>query len=56
MLKIKPNEQYEIEWDIDFGTWDIDLGTWDIDTTTNTNTILKDTNTKTDTLLKDKEQ
>ena len=29
---MKPFDQYEIDWDIDFGTWDIDFGTWDIDT------------------------
>ena len=56
---MKPFDQYEIDWDIDFGTWDIDFGTWDIDTslteTTKTNTIIKGKLTKTDTLLKDKE-
>jgi len=55
---MKPFDQYEIDWDIDFGTWDIDFGTWDIDTslkaTTNNHTTLKGTHmTKTDTLLKD---
>jgi len=57
---MKPFDQYEIDWDIDFGTWDIDFGTWDIDTslteTTKTNTIIKGKkgrSTKTDTLLKD---
>ena len=29
---MKPFDQYEIDWDIDFGTWDVDFGTWDIDT------------------------
>lgn len=29
---MKPFDQYEIDWDIDFGAWDIDHGTWDIDT------------------------
>jgi hypothetical protein len=58
---MKPFDQYEIDWDIDFGTWDIDFGTWDIDTslkaTTNNHTTLKGKKgthmTKTDTLLKD---
>jgi hypothetical protein len=52
---MKPFDQYEIDWDIDFGTWDVDFGTWDIDATTKTNTILKEKLTKSDTLLKDKE-
>ena len=52
---MKPFDQYEIDWDIDFGTWDIDFGTWDIDANTKSDTILKDKLTKTDTLLKDKE-
>ena len=42
---MKPFDQYEIDWDIDFGTWDIDFGTWDIDTrlkeTMDNDTILK---------------
>ena len=56
---MKPFDQYEIDWDIDFGTWDVDFGTWDIDTslteTIKSNTILKEKLTKSDTLLKDKE-
>ena len=28
---MKPFDQYEIDWDIDFGTWDVNHGTWDID-------------------------
>jgi len=39
---MKPFDQYEIDWDIDFGTWDIDFGTWDIDTSL-TETTNKDT-------------
>ncbi len=54
---MKPFDQYEIDFDVDFGTWDVDFGTWDIDTslteTTKTNTIIKRKLTKTDTLLKD---
>jgi len=42
---MKPFDQYEIDWDIDFGTWDIDFGTWDIDTslteTKDSHTMLK---------------
>ena len=58
---MKPFDQYEIDWDIDFGTWDIDFGTWDIDTslteTTNKDRFPKRKKgthiTKTDALLKD---
>ena len=58
---MKPFDQYEIDWDIDFGTWDIDFGTWDIDTrlkeTMDTDTMPKRKKgthrTNTDTLLKD---
>jgi len=56
---MKPFDQYEIDWDIDFGTWDIDFGTWDIDTSltettkSNTHKGKKGRSTKTDTLLKD---
>ena len=49
---MKPFDQYEIDWDIDFGTWDIDTS---LTETTKTNTIIKGKLTKTDTLLKDKE-
>ena len=42
---MKPFDQYEIDWDIDFGTWDVNHGTWDIDTglkaTTDKHTIIK---------------
>jgi hypothetical protein len=58
---MKPFDQYEIDWDIDFGTWDIDFGTWEIDKslteTTNKDTFPKRKKgtqmTKTDILLKD---
>ena len=50
---MKPFDQYEIDWDIDFGTWDIDFGTWEIDKTIKSNTTLKDKLTKTDAPLKD---
>ena len=58
---MKPFDQYEIDWDIDFGTWDIDFGTWDIDTrlkeTMDNDTMPKRKKgthrTNTDTLLKD---
>jgi len=58
---MKPFDQYEIDWDIDFGTWDIDFGTWDIDTslkaTTDNHAIPKRKKgthrTNTDGLLKD---
>lgn len=38
---MKPFDQYEIDWDIDFGTWDVNHGTWDIYETIKSNTILK---------------
>jgi len=65
---MKPFDQYEIDFDVDFGTWDIDFGTWNIDFGTwNIDTRLKETmdndtmpkrkkgthRTNTDTLLKD---
>ena len=58
---MKPLDQYEIDFDVDFGTWDVDFGTWDIDTslteTMDNHTILKGKKgthrTNTDGLLKD---
>lgn len=58
---MKPLDQYEIDWDIDFGTWDVNHGTWDIDTslteTMNNHTMIKGKKgthiTNTDALLKD---
>ena len=58
---MKPFDQYEIDWDIDFGTWDVNHGTWDIDTSLTeqriTTRCLKGKTgthvTKTDILLKD---
>lgn len=58
---MKPLDQYEIDWDIDFGNWDVNHGTWDIDISLTEQRITtrslkgkKGTQmTKTDTLLKD---
>ena len=51
---MKPFDQYEIDWDIDFGTWDIDTS---LKATTDNHTMFKGKKgthaTKTDILLKD---
>ena len=51
---MKPFDQYEIDWDIDFGTWDIDTS---LTETTNKDRFPKRKKgthiTKTDALLKD---